>query len=139
MSRRDAFTAKEAAFYCDLSREMIDYLCRHDIVLPDMPKQRGRGRRRQFSFETLLVLRAVRLLLEQGIEVKRLKSTISTLSKELTAVTAQNVKRYVVVSGGQAFVQTDDPHAKTMDGQFVFRFVLNIEALGEEVRRKIAK
>ena len=78
-------------------------------------------------------------MLHQGIEVKRLKSTISTLSKELTAVTAQNVKRYVIVSGGEAFLQTDEPNATTTDGQFVFRFVLNIEEIDEEVRKKIAK
>src|SRR5262245_33246938 len=56
-----------AARVSGLTVHMVNYLCRTDVVRPGATPSRGRGRKREFTFEDLVFLRLLAAMLRHGV------------------------------------------------------------------------
>lgn len=85
------------------------------------PSQRGRGTCLQFSFRDLLVLRAVKTLIEAGVPVRRIRRQLKALRQTLpTNVALSQVS--IRADGGQLVVCASDRCWQAGTGQVVFDF-----------------
>jgi len=136
------FTTGEAAKLSHLSISMVDYICREGIVIPQIPKTPGRGRRRKFNFGEVVLLRTISKILNKGISIKRIKSAIKTHNKifrEMSHVHAPSL--YFITDGHDVYIKTKENRLcdLTSNGQQAFAFMLDLEVMHSEVREDILK
>lgn len=138
MTRKIDFDVAEMAAYAGLSRHMVDYLCRHQVIVPVKRKKNARGVKRMFRFADLVLLRAIKRLLEKGISVQRLRKAINRvrLSEE-----GNFPERYLVTDGEKIYCVKPDVSLEDIsgDGQFVFGFVLDTDSVKKEVENAISE
>ena len=130
------FQISEAARLSGLKRPMLDYLCRQGILEPSLPKRRGRGRRRLYTFGDVVMLRVLAKLLESGISVMRLKQALLALRRHHPEITPTSLpSRYLVTNGQYAFLRRSETTLETLDegGQMAFAFVIELETVRDEV------
>lgn len=118
-----------------LSRSMLTYLAHQQIVRPSETRDPARGRRRLYSFGDLILLRAIARLLEQGIEVRRLRPKLQKLQREFNSPQEfATALKYLVTDGADVFtVEGTDAITSVMTGQLAFAFLLDIRQLNDEV------
>lgn len=134
---KDWFTAKEAAQLSGLTFDMVNYLCRHDLITPTKGTKRGRGTSRRYSFSDILLLRLISKLLLNGISPLRLKDNLVALKRRgLEAKGLLNTK-YVITDGFNIYFQDDGVVELLSSGQIAFAFVLELSKLREEVTANI--
>jgi DNA-binding transcriptional MerR regulator len=121
-----------------LSRSMLTYLAHQQIVRPSETGSPKRGRRRLYSFADLILLRAIARLLEQGIEVKRLRRPLQKLQVEFNSQQEfATAIKYLVTDGVDVFtVQGEDAIANALTGQLAFAFLLDVRQLNDEVTNR---
>lgn len=130
----ESFTAKDAADFSGLSLAMVNYLCRHRIVVPAIGRKRGRGVQRKFSFGDIVVLKAIAKLLEGGVSVSRLKKGLTSLRGQHPDITSQGLPAaYLVTNGRDIFFRHKSGVLELLaTGQFSFAFVVEIESVRRE-------
>jgi MerR-like DNA binding protein len=156
---RGPYSAAAAAKYAGLSKEMVDYLCRQELVVPGCACKRGRGSRRHYSFGEVVALRVVARLCEGGVSVLRLKESLCRLREYHPAITLQSLPAsHIVADGRHLYLVTpgksiDPGKSATLgqtttsdmlveranDGQFAFSFVIALERIRDEVVHEITK
>ena len=109
---------------------MLNYLGRIGVLIPSgsMP---GRGRRRLYTFSDVLFLKLIADLLSKGIEVKRLGTGLKRIKEQadLWLEVKKRPRWYLVTDGTEVMLREKGRlESKTADGQFVFSFVLDMEA-----------
>lgn len=136
----ESFPAHQAARLAGLSLDMVNYLCRSEIVLPTAGKKRGRGVPRLYSFSDVLLLRVIARLLEHGISVLRLRKSLAGLRARSGDVAADMLtKRFLLIDGHDVFIQ-DGGLLETLEtGQIVFAFVLELNSLRTGLRAELLK
>ena len=126
------FPIAKAARLSGLNRTMVDYLCRQGILVPSLPKHRGRGRQRRYSFGDVVMLRVIAKLLDNGISVMRLKQALVALRKHHSQITPTSLPgSYLVTDGRQVFLKHDEATLETLDeaGQMSFAFVIELNTV----------
>lgn len=111
-----------------LSVHMITYLSRIDVVQPTAAS--GRGRRRRYTFNDVLFLRVVAEMLSRGLEVKRLGAALkrAKAQADLWEDVRSAPSHYLVTDGAEVFLHRKGHlESKTVDGQFAFAFVLDLQ------------
>ena len=111
------FTTREVAKILDVPEERVRIYARAGLVEP----QRGAGRRLEFSFQDLLLLKTTKGLMDAGVPTRRLRRIWSSLRRQLagdlplTSLTIHADGDRVVVWDGSARWRPDS-------GQFVLNF-----------------
>ncbi|MDD4926699.1 MAG: MerR family transcriptional regulator [Methylotenera sp.] len=136
-SVRDWFDAKAAARLSELTLDMINYLCRHELVIPSNGNKRGRGTSRRYSFADILLLRVIAKLLVNGISPLRLKNCLLSLHGRAVEAKGILTTKYVVTDGYNIYFQDDGVVELLATGQMTFAFVLELSKLREEVTANI--
>jgi DNA-binding transcriptional MerR regulator len=133
------FTLRQVSVWTNLSEEMIDYLCRMEIVTPAVAGRRGRGRMREFEFADVVLLRTVKHLLDKGVSVKKVRNSLNNLREKFTEITpGQMPKRFICSDGNEVYLRTKkDVLAEiSKSGQLTFSFVMNLDALHADVAKR---
>jgi DNA-binding transcriptional MerR regulator len=131
------WSATQAASRCDLSVGMVRYLAREGILVPsqrrDVAKLRGQPLR--YTYSDLVMLRAIARLLEQGVEVRRLKKDLKLVHQRYRKEGLKRPDlRYLVTDGRNAMLLEPNEALERLDsGQRAFQFMLNIESLRQDV------
>lgn len=134
---KDWFTIQEAGRLSGLTITMIDYLAREELLRPDMPgKLHGRGRDRRYAFSDVVLLRAIQRMLAAGLSVKRLKSALAVLDREITP---DVLPADLLVTDGKDvyFKRTADVLEQITSGQFTFAFVVEMNQIRQEVKKQL--
>lgn len=134
---KDWFTIQEACRLSGLTITMIDYLAREELLRPDMPRQlQGRGRDRRYAFSDVVLLRAIQRMLDAGLSVKRLKSALAVLDREITP---DVLPADLLVTDGKDvyFKRTADVLEQITSGQFTFAFVVEMNQIRQEVKKQL--
>ena len=77
------FTSRQARDICGFKTTyMLDYLHRTEVVVASFAGNPGRGRRRLYLYEDLIVLKVVNRLLEEGLPVRRLRVAFQRLRQD---------------------------------------------------------
>lgn len=132
------FNIRRAHRITGISVEMIDYLCRIEVLNPKagMGRTRGRGRARQFAFADLVLLRAIKELLDQGVSVKRMKTGLRKLRVKYGSITPTHLPAaYLVTDGQNVFLRNADTLVDLFSepGQYVFSFIIDVAKAREDV------
>lgn len=131
------FEAKDAAKYSGLTMDMVNYLCRHELVIPSAGNKRGRGSKRRYSFADILLLRVLAKLLSNGISPLRLKENLKALNKRGIEGKGILTTRYVVTDGYNIYFEDHGVVELLESGQMTFAFVLELKKLREEITANI--
>jgi DNA-binding transcriptional MerR regulator len=138
----DSFSAKKAARICGFdSVYMIDYLQRSGVFIPSKKRPMGHGKRREYSFKDLVVLKTISTLLKNGASVAVLKkSLLEFQSSKWDADKASMqfdgaVARYMVASGSKVFFAKSGENLfdLTQSGQMVFSFIVDLDNIHKKV------
>lgn len=140
---KDNVTSGVAARICGFdSVYMIDYLQRSGIFIPSKKSPHGRGRRREYSFKDLVVLRTISTLLKNGASVSALKKALVQFQNEKWEADRASmqfdgeVARYMLAVGDKVlFAKSQDCFFDlTQSGQMVFSFIIDLEQIHTDVR-----
>ena len=119
------FSTRDAAKITELAEQQIRSCIRAGFLSPT----RGPGRRLQFSFQDLLLLKTTKGLLDSRVPLKRIRRMLASLKRQLpddqhlTSVTIYADGGRVVAWDGSARWQPDS-------GQFLFNF--DVKAVAKE-------
>jgi DNA-binding transcriptional MerR regulator len=136
MTVREFYTTKRAAELTDLSPAMLHYFRRIGILSGAGTRGSRRGRKQLYSFGDLVVLRALARLLEQGIEVKRLKDQIRVLIERSQNMTSDPYfVRFLATDGHDIFYcpTSESFLEQATSGQLAFAFLLDVHQIQREI------
>lgn len=144
----NGFTALEVEAITGLSKPMIDYLAREGYLTPYYGKERPpekarvRGLVRYYSYRDLVVARVVQRLRECGLELKRLKSAICTLSEDRAWFPPGKRPFDLLATDGKEvyfYHQNGSLVELTKQRQQAFSFVVDVAKVQREVRGRIER
>ncbi|WP_141237161.1 MerR family transcriptional regulator [Sphingopyxis sp. GW247-27LB] len=139
----ESFPAKKAAELAGFNTvAMLDYLQRVGVFVPRRRDKKTRGKRRAYEFRDVLVLKAIKRLLDSGASVSNLKRSLSQFQKmkwsadEATLEDAAGVIRYLIVSGNSVYLRKDPDMIVDLcrKGQLTFSFIIDLDNLHTELR-----
>lgn len=139
----ETYDAKTARILCGFeSVAMIDYLQRTGVFVPRRVKGQRKGKGRRFEFRDLLVLKAIKRLLDAGASVACLKRSLNEFQKlkwtadPATLEDTEGVIRFLVVSGESVYLRKDADVLVNLSksGQLTFSFIIDLENLWSELR-----
>lgn len=139
MPDESLITLRQVSLWTGLSEEMIDYLCRMNVVTPATSGRRGRGRMRTFRFPDVVLLRMVKHLLDQGVSVKKVKMSLVNLRNKFSEITAgQLPKQFICSDGKEVYLRTQKDFLAEISrsSQLTFAFVMNLDALHADLARR---
>jgi len=128
--------ASDAARLSGLSMHMLNYLARTDILPPAWPSRRKRqhGRRREYRFGDIVMLRALNDLTARGVSVLRLRPALRALRAEHASITATELPaRFLLTSGETAIFVGADGIAKELTMLGMATIVLDVQSLRQDV------
>lgn len=131
---------RKAAKLSGLTSYMVDYLGREGIVPPSGSIRTGRGIERRYTFSDLVLLRMMSGLLKKGVSAKRLKQAIRTLRTKFPKITENSIPgRFLVTDGKWVLFKDETSLLENLNtgGQFEFSFVVDVEPIHREIKRKI--
>lgn len=116
---------------------MLNHLEREEIFVPEVPRSRHHGKHRQYTFQDLVILRAINRMLELGARPKRIKTAIDTFKKACpeiigdTSLFGFQVKfaaesgHFVVTADEVLYCKNEEVIDLLKSGQLSFSFMIN--------------
>lgn len=142
-SIKTEFSAKEAMVICGFSSVyMLDYLQRTGVFIPRKKKGKRRGKGRRYEFRDLLVLKAIKKLLDSGASVSNLKRSLEQFQKlrweadPVTLEDKQSVIKYLIINNDTIYLRKDANVLIELSnkGQLAFSFIIDLETIWNEIR-----
>ena len=128
-SSRGAFRTGDVVEILGISRRQLQYWAQTALVAPSRQTPGGHGR---YSFEDLVALKAAKRLIDAGVSVQRIRSSIDALKKLLPSVKRPLTELVLVATGDVVLAFRDGAAFDAISGQeWVFevaRFQREVEA-----------
>lgn len=83
MANDQGFRAPDVAKLVGISYRQLDYWARTDLVTPSVRDAGGSGTQREYSFQDVVLLKAIKNLLDTGINLERIRKAIDYLRTHL--------------------------------------------------------
>lgn len=133
------YTVAQTEKVTGLSKAMLDYLCRSEVLRPHAKPCRGRGHRRSYSFSDLVLLRVIARLLRSGISVLKLKKSLDTLRRrDPEFATRQTPGAVLVTDGVRIYLQQGAQVIEDLAcGQLEFAFVIQLDGVRRDLGRRV--
>jgi tetratricopeptide (TPR) repeat protein len=125
----DLFTGREVARLLGVSSARLRSLDQAKIVSPSGQ----RGKRRAYTFQDLIALRATRELLEHRVRLRDVARAIGALRHVLPRVTRPLQELRIVGDGRRVVVRAEDGSFEPLTGQMLLDF--QVQALRDDVVR----
>jgi DNA-binding transcriptional MerR regulator len=135
----EGYTVAQTEKLTGLSRAMLDYLCRSEVLRPNAKPCRGRGHRRLYSFSDLVLLRVIARLLRSGISVLKLKNSLATLRRRYPEFATRRISGAILVTDGARIYLRQGAQVieDLVGGQLAFAFVIELDGLKRELGRRV--
>ena len=138
--RRDdlLFRTQDVVRAIGLSRRQLQYWAKTGLVVPSA---RTPGGHHRYTFADLVALKATKRLIDAGVSVQRIRSTVEALSRRLPSI-ARPLEDLVIVATGDVLVVFDRGSAfEALSGQeWVFEvaeFLRELGALNEHHSKSV--
>jgi DNA-binding transcriptional MerR regulator len=134
------FSVAEVHQLTGFKPRMLDYLYRAGVLIPTLDPSPGRGRDRFYSFNDVVIGRALNDLLRCGISVSKLKKALAKLRSDPAITPDYLPGKYLVTDGTEVFFtnRKDVFVNLNKDGQLAFAFIFGARRLRDEVLEKCA-
>jgi DNA-binding transcriptional MerR regulator len=83
MAEEQGFRAPEVAKIVGISYRQLDYWARTELVTPSVQDAGGSGTQREYSFQDIVLLRAIKNLIDTGVNLQRIRKAIDFLRVHL--------------------------------------------------------
>ncbi len=115
-SRRptDLYRTQQIVEVLGISRRQLQYWAQTDLVVPSA---RTRGGHHRYTFEDLVALKAAKRLIDAGVSVQRIRSSIQALRRMLPGVEQPLAELTLVATGDVVLVFHNDIAFEAVSGQ----------------------
>ena len=83
MVEEQGFRAPDVAKLVGISYRQLDYWARTDLVTPSVQDAGGSGTQREYSFQDVVLLKAIKNLLDTGLNLQKVRKAIDFLRTHL--------------------------------------------------------
>jgi DNA-binding transcriptional MerR regulator len=83
MAEDEGYRAPDVAKIVGISYRQLDYWARTDLVTPSIRDAGGSGTQREYSFQDIVLLKAIKNLLDTGVNLQRIRKAIGFLRDHL--------------------------------------------------------
>jgi DNA-binding transcriptional MerR regulator len=97
----ELYRTKEVVQILGISRRQLQYWSQTDLV---MPSQKTKGGHHRYTFEDLVALKATKRLIDAGVSVQRIRSSIKALRETLPRVRRPLAELTLVATGDVVLV-----------------------------------
>jgi len=128
---KSSFSIHEVVFLTGFTKHMLDYLAREGIYRPSVADASTRGCRRRYSYEDLVLLRALHTICAGKGKIRHLKDSLAALRKELGPIAPGNrVDKLLFVEGDELCLRTgSDGGRQLRTGQMTLAFVVDLRTV----------
>jgi DNA-binding transcriptional MerR regulator len=130
---RHLYRSGEVVQILGISRRQLQYWAQTDLVRPTVQTQGGHYR---YRFEDLVALKAAKRLIDAGISVQRIRTSIRALKKILPKVRKPLAELVLVATGDVVLAFREGTAFETVSGQEWVLEVAQFEREIETWRRK---
>jgi hypothetical protein len=134
------FFTHEAVVLTGFSRYMLDYLAREDIFRPSGRKDGVSGRKREYSFEDVVLLRALKTICAGKGKIRHFTRSLKNYRKTFgPLLPGQQIEQFLVVQGNSlcAYDCGKGP-IDLITGQRTLSFVVDLGIVVRDIRRHVA-
>lgn len=132
------YSASEARGLCGYNRvAMLDYLERQRVFVPEVKRLKIRGKARQYTFKDLVVLRAIKTLLDHGASVHALRDSLTKFQALKLSIDPGALEgpggaiRYMFADGKEVYCLGDLSELIELSrgGQLAFSFMVDLNKI----------
>lgn len=121
------YQTRDVVEILDISRRQLQYWAQTDLV---KPSAKTPGGHRRYSFEDLVALKAAKRLIDAGVSVQRIRSSIQALRQTLPTVERHLSELVLVATGDVVLVFSDGAAFEALSGQ---EWVFEVASFQREV------
>ena len=123
-----SFALHEVVVLTGFTKHMLDYLAREDILSPARGEQDRRGKRRRYSYEDVVLLRALHTICAGRGKVRFLKQSLAAYRAEAgRLIPGQRIDQLLVVEGDKLCIREPKSSFRELaTGQLAFSFVVDL-------------
>lgn len=134
-----SFVIHEVIVLTGFSKYMLDYLSREDIFKPVEPEAGRRGLKRQYSYQDVVLLRALHVICTGRGKIRNLREALVAFRQEFGRITpGQRIDRQLVVQGNELCVVSEaDSPRQLRNGQLTLSLVVDLEVVSSEINSKV--
>jgi len=110
----DLYRTKEVVQILSISRRQLQYWAQTDLVIPSV---KTRGGHHRYTFEDLVALKATKRLIDAGVSVQRIRTSIQALRKILPNVERPLSDLVLVATGEVVLVFLENTAFEAVTGQ----------------------
>ncbi len=129
----DLYTLKDVAQLFGISETRLRYWERTDFVV----RSARIGRRRFYTFQDLITVRAAKELLHKGVPLRNVRRSVAALSKSLPHVARPLSSLRIYAEGHNVIVKDESKAFDPVTGQLVFNF--DVSSLRDDVVRVLSR
>lgn len=138
----NGLTTKQVAECSGLSVHMVNYLARHDYLVPHHDRVARSGAVRYYSYRDVIVARLIHRLLETGVPLKRVKAALALMhGSEFWERLGRQDTVALLVSNGSA-IMMPQPNGTLLElpegRQLAFGFLVNASEAQAEVLKRLS-
>lgn len=126
------YTTAQVARIGGMSRAMVHYLFKEEVLVPASVLEKKRGIYRFYTFDDVVFVAALGKLLERGIQVARLKQAIKAI-QELYGKRKfdYEISEFLVTDGRNVYFQSRENVFENLSkgGQYEFAFVIPLRQI----------
>ena len=111
---QDLYRTKEVVQILAISRRQLQYWAQTDLVIPSIKTVGGHHR---YTFEDLVALKATKRLIDSGVSVQRIRSSIQALRRMLPTVERPLSELTLVATGDVVLVFHEGSVFEAVTGQ----------------------
>jgi len=113
-SARDLYRSSDVVQIIEISRRQLQYWAQTDLIRPSARTPGGHGR---YTFEDLVALKTAKRLIDAGVSVQRIRSSIGALRKMLPTVRRPLAELILVATGDVVLAFKDGTAFDAISGQ----------------------
>ncbi|MCA9505917.1 MAG: MerR family transcriptional regulator [Myxococcales bacterium] len=126
---RARFKTRDVVDLLDISRRQLQYWAKTGLI---EPSERTPGGHHRYSFDDLVALKATKRLLDAGVSVQKIRSSVRALQSLLPQVSHPLSELVLVATGDVVLVFRDDTVFEAISGQ---EWVFEVAGFEREVAR----
>jgi hypothetical protein len=133
------FDVHEVVALTGFSKHMLDYLSREDIFVATGHLERVRGRKRRYSYDDVVLLRALKLICSSKGKVRHLRESLRKFRSEFGPIEpGQQLSRTLFLDRNKLAVYSYGEAARQLtSGQHIFSFVADLSVITREVSNAV--
>ncbi len=133
------FVTHEAIVLTGFSKYMLDYLAREDIFHPSGKNAGAPGKKREYSFEDIVLLRALKAICTGKGKIRHFTQSLKNYRKTFgPLLPGQQVEKFLVVQGNSLCAyESGKAPLDLITGQCTLSFVVDLNMVVKDVERHI--